>query len=109
MKKTVKPIFVAVMLILYILILAGCSEIKTGNRIMSGKDVQTFTYAYIQLGPGRIKEGYVTQWRDYENSDTVQVLVDGKYYLTHYTNVILIADPSQGALQYSDPEYFTDE
>lgn len=109
MKKTVKPIFVAVMLILYILILAGCSEIKTGNRIMSGRDVQTFTYAYIQLGPDRIKEGYVTQWRDYENSDTVQVLVDGKYYLTHYTNVILIADPSQGALQYSDPEYFTDE
>lgn len=109
MKKTVKLISVAVLLILSILILAGCSEIKTGNRIMSGKDVQTFTYAYIQLGPDRIKEGYVTQWRDYENSDTVQVLVDGKYYLTHYTNVILIADPSQGALQYSDPEYFTDE
>lgn len=109
MKKTIKLISVAVLLILFTLILAGCSEIKTGNRIMSGRDVQTFTYAYIQLGPDRIKEGYVTQWRDYENSDTVQILVDGKYYLTHYTNVILIADPSQGSLQYSDPEYFTDE
>ena len=109
MKKTITLISVAVLLILSALIFIGCSEIKTGNRIMSGKDVQTFTYAYIQLGPERIKEGYVTQWRDYEDSDTVQVLVDGKYYLTHYTNVILIADPSQGALQYSDPEYFTNE
>ena len=53
--------------------------------IIEGKDVQTFTYAYVRLGDRDIAEGYVTQWRDYNNSDEVQVLVNGKYYLTHYS------------------------
>ena len=80
---------------------AGC-ERKTGNRIIAGKDVQTFTYAYIVLDGQEVAKGAVTQWRDYENSDTVQVLVNGKFYLTHYTNVVLVADPDQGALAYGD-------
>lgn len=88
---------------------AACSQVKTGNRIVGGKDVQTFTYAYIRLGDKDIVEGYVTQWRDYNDSDTVQVLINGKYYLTHYTCCVLIADPSMGSLNYSDPDFFTDE
>lgn len=71
--------------------------------------MQTFTYAYVRLGDRDIAEGYVTQWRDYNNSDEVQVLVNGKYYLTHYSCVVLVADPSQGALQYSDPTTFGGE
>ena len=82
---------------------SGCEALhKTGNRITGGKDVQTFTYCYVVLGGQKIAEGAITQWRDYENSDTVQVLVNGKFYLTHYTNVVLIADPDQGALSYGN-------
>ena len=36
--------------------------------------------------------GNVESWQDYENSDVVQVKVDGKVYLTHYSNVVLIDD-----------------
>lgn len=86
-------------LLVIVLVLTGC-QIKHGNRILEGKDVQTFTYAYIRLGDKDIAEGYVTQWRDYDDSDVVQVLVNGKFYLTHYSCVVLVADPSQGALQY---------
>ena len=86
--------------------LCGCATVKSGNRIIEGKDVQTFTYGYIRLGDKDIVEGYITQWRDYDNSDTVQVLINGKYYLTHYACVVLVADPSQGALQYSNPALF---
>lgn len=103
MKKYWRVILLVVMLISALLIFAGCeSQHKTGNRITGGKDVQTFTYAYVVLGGHEVAKGAVTQWRDYDNSDTVQVLVDGKYYLTHYTNVVLVADPNQGALSYSD-------
>ena len=28
--------------------------------------------------------------------------INGKYYLTHYSNVVMIADPEQGALNYGD-------
>ena len=106
MKK--KVIALVLMLVLAVLVMAGC-EYKTGNRITGGKDVQTFTYAYIRLGGEEIVKGYITQWRDYKDSDTVQVMIGGKYYLTHYTNVVMIADPEQGALQYSNPDNFTNE
>ena len=99
MKTTWKIIF-AILLVLLAVVLTGC-EIQTGNRVTGGKDVQTFTYAYIRLGDKDIVQGYITQWRDYDNSDTVQILIDGKYYLTHYSCVVMIADPSMGNLTYN--------
>ena len=99
-----KRVVLIIGLIILSLALVGCSAdyYKTGNRITGGKDVQTFTYAYIVLDGQEITKGAITQWRDYENSDVVQVLVNGKYYLTHYSNVVMIADPEQGALNYGD-------
>ena len=96
-----KKLLVIMTLIACVVILAGC-EVKTGNRITAGKDVQTFTYAYVSLDGQEIVKGFITQWRDYDDSDVVQVMIDGKYFLTHYSNVVMIADPSHGALQYSD-------
>ena len=98
----------AILLIVAILgVCASCdgSYYKTGNRITGGSDVQTFTYAYVVLDGQEIVRGSITQWRDYDNSDVVQVLVNGKYYLTHYSNVELIADPDQGALNYGDASW----
>ena len=104
MKKHWKIILLVAVLAASLLVFVGCDDNrhKTGNRITGGKDVQTFTYCYVVLGGKEVVRGSVTQWRDYDNSDTVQVLVNGKYYLTHYTNVVLVADPDQGALSYSD-------
>lgn len=94
-----KTIFIF-MLIMLMLGLCAC-QTQTGNRVTSGTDVQTFTYAYIYLGNTKIIEGYITQWRDYTNSDTIQIMINGKYYLTHYSCVVMVADPSQGNLSYS--------
>lgn len=99
-----KTIVLIVILSVCLLMFSGC-ETKMGNRITNGRDVQTFTYAYVVLGGQKVAEGAVTQWRDYDDSDTVQVLINGKFYLTHYTNVVLIADPEQGALAYGDSEW----
>ena len=104
MKKYIKVAIIICLMILSLVLFAGC-ERKMGNRITSGKDVQTFTYAYVVLGGQKVAEGPITQWRDYDNSDTVQVLVNGKFYLTHYTNVVLIAYPEQGALSYGDSSW----
>lgn len=95
-----KIIVVIMLLIVCALTLIGC---ETGNRIAS--DVQTFDYAYVYLNGNKIVEGAVTQWRDYKKSnsksDAVLVMIGGKYYLTHYANVVLIADPEAGSLHYS--------
>lgn len=106
MKKKTKIILLISMLTACVLVFAGCEAAhRTGNRITGGKDVQTFTYCYVVLGGQEVVKGAITQWRDYDNSDVVQVLVNGKFYLTHYSNVVLIADPDQGALAYSDVSY----
>ena len=89
------------MLAIIVVVMAGCTADQVGNRVTHGKDVQTFTYAYIRLGDKDIVQGYITQWRDYDNSDTIQIMIDGKYYLTHYSCVVMVADPAMGNLGYS--------
>lgn len=37
-------------------------------------------------------EGKVQSWKDFENSDMIQVTIDGVTYLTHSSNVILISE-----------------
>ena len=99
--RKLKLILLIILIIACVLVFAGC-EHKTGNRITSGRDVQTFTYCYIVLGGQEVVRGSITQWRDYTDSDVVQVLVNGKFYLTHYSNIVMIADTEQGALSYGD-------
>lgn len=66
------------------LILSGC-----GN-----KDIIDTTYSYdsaiIKLPDDTVVEGKVESWRDYEDGDQIQVKVNGKTYLVHSSNVVLI-------------------
>ena len=48
-----------------------------------------FNYAIIFLPDGEKIEGKVSSWNDYEESDMIQVKIDGVTYLTHSANVIL--------------------
>ena len=89
---------IIVVLLMVAIVMVACSA-QVGNRAY-GNDVQTFTYAYIRLGDKDIVQGYITQWRDYKDSDAVQIMIDGKYYLTHYSCVVMIADPTHGNLGY---------
>lgn len=96
-----KKVFVVLVLVALLVTLTACATTRVvGNRAVYGSDVQTFHYAYIYLGGNKIAEGNITQWRDYEDSDTIQVMIGGKYYLTHYTNVIMVADPDKGSIGY---------
>jgi hypothetical protein len=54
--------------------------------------VWTFERAIIFLSDGEKIEGAVTGWKDFKPSDMVQVTIDGKTYLTHSANVILISE-----------------
>lgn len=51
-----------------------------------------FDEAYIYGVDGSLlAHGHVNSWNDYENSDSVQVKIDGVTYYTHLANVVLIA------------------
>lgn len=84
--RTLAKIGIAIFLLLALLIplfLSGC--------YMQVVDLKyNFNYAQIRMPDGSCIEGEVQSWVDYEDSDVVQLKIDGVTYLTHYTNVVLM-------------------
>lgn len=48
--------------------------------------------AIIHLPDGRTVKGKVSSWKDYEDSDAVQVVIDGVTYYTFLGNVVLVKE-----------------
>lgn len=81
MKKFVCILLVVVMLF----VMAGCN--------MQVIDTTwSFERAVIFLPNGEKIEGAVTSWTDFDTSDMIQVTIDGKTYLTHSSNIILVSE-----------------
>ena len=81
-----KRIALAIMLIVMAFALCAC-----GNRDV-WDTVNRFDRVIVQLADGSIIDGKCQNWCDYQNSDMVQVKVDGKTYLVHSMNCTLIAE-----------------
>ena len=66
--------------------------------LMSGcnKQMVDLTYSYeravLSLPNGEVIEGKVSSWTDFEDGDQIQVRIDGKTYLVHSSNIVLISD-----------------
>lgn len=87
-KKTVARVlcmviagFIAVMICAFC---TGC-----GNKQMFDT-TYTYNYAIVQLPNGEVIEGKVDSWKDFEDGDQIQVKIDGKSYLVHSENIVLI-------------------
>ncbi len=85
-----KKIIIAVLFIALCLCMTGCMQI--GNQQIGLDTTRTFRWAIIQLGNGELIEGSVDSWRDFDESDVIQVTISGITYLTHYSNVILTTE-----------------
>lgn len=51
-----------------------------------------YDYAIISLPNGEIVEGEIEKWWDYEDGDQIQVKIDGKLYLVHSEDIVLIKE-----------------
>ena len=84
MKKTIVVIIAVLLVAASLLVLAGCN-----------KQMVDLTYSYeraiLSLPNGEIVEGKVSSWTDFEDGDQIQVKIDGKTYLVHSSNVVLIS------------------
>ncbi|MBR3017836.1 MAG: hypothetical protein IKH57_12320 [Clostridia bacterium] len=89
MKNKNAVIAIAVVAVLLIGGIALYWNLTHGNRQLFDTKYR-FNYAIIRLPNGEVVEGKVTSWLDFDQSDTVQITMDGKTYLTHYMNVCLI-------------------
>lgn len=63
--------------------LAAC-----GNRQLIDT-TYTFKSVQIHMPDGTTVSGVCESWLDYENSDAVQIVVDGEAYYTHLSRVVL--------------------
>lgn len=84
MKKFIAILLVVIMAI----ILTGCS-VGYNKQLVDLN--YNFNYAVIFLPNGEKIEGKCQSWNDYDESDMLQVKIDGVVYLTHSSNVILEA------------------
>lgn len=81
-----KRIGLIALLVAMLFILCAC-----GNRD-HWDTVRTYDTVIVQLADGSVVKGKCQNWRDYENSDMMQVKVDDKTYLVHSVNCSLIAE-----------------
>ena len=76
----------------FLLVVALCvSLVACGNRQLLDT-TYTYDHAIISLPNGEVVDGKIQSWRDYEDGDQIQVVVDGKTYLVHSSNIVLIND-----------------
>lgn len=84
MKKIISIILILTMVTLMFLTMSGFN-----------KQLFDITYNYeraiIGLPNGEVIDGKVQSWTDYEDGDQIQVKIDGKQYLVHSSNVVLIS------------------
>ena len=84
MKKAIAIVLTAVLAV-GLLVLAGCN-----------KQMVDLTYSYeraiLVLPNGEVVDGKVSSWTDFEDGDQIQVKIDGKTYLVHSSNIVLISD-----------------
>lgn len=85
MKKKIAVLLALVLLITGSLVLTACN-----------KQMVDLTYSYeravLSLPNGEVIEGKVSSWTDFEDGDQIQVRIDGKTYLVHSSNIVLISD-----------------
>lgn len=86
MKNWRKIIIASILAITLVLTIVSC-----GNKQWFDTTYY-FDKAIVYLPNGDTVEGKVESWSDYEDGDQIQVRIDGKTYLVHSTNVVLISD-----------------
>ena len=84
MKKII-VLLLAVIVVLAASLLAGCNKQMVDLTY-------SYEYAIIGLPNGETVEGKVSSWTDFEDGDQIQVRIDGKTYLVHSSNVVLISE-----------------
>ncbi len=88
MKKKNNVFAIAIVALLFLIVVL-CS---TGCN----KQVVDFTYSYeravLCLPNGEVIDGKVQSWKDFDDGDQIQVKINGKQYLVHSEDIVLISE-----------------
>ena len=85
MKKMITIILVAALAVSLAFFTIGCNKQMVDLTY-------SYEYAIIGLPNGEVVEGKVSSWTHFEDGDQIHVKIDGKTYLVHSSNIVLISD-----------------
>ena len=88
-----KKIIAFLLILVFVLCMTACNRTildTTCNRTILDTTYY-FDRAIIHLPDGETVSGKVDRWCDYEG-DQLQIVIDGKVYLVHSMNAVLIAE-----------------
>ena len=78
---------------LVLLLMAG---VMAMSMMGCNKQLVDLTYSYekaiVYLPNGEVVEGKVSSWKDFDDGDQIQIKINGKSYLVHSSNVVLISE-----------------
>lgn len=93
MKKIKEYGYIIVVILIMIAVAAG---ILFSVGAFTNKQIWDSTFSFeraiINLPNGKVIDGAVSSWMDFEDGDQIQVKIDGITYLTHISNVCLISE-----------------
>lgn len=77
-------------LVIFLVLLVVLSMVACNKQLVD----TTWSYerAIVELPNGDIIDGKVSSWTDFEDADQIQVKIDGKQYLVHSSNIVLISN-----------------
>ena len=81
---------IVISIIMVILLVLTCVRSIYGFNFQLFDTTWHFDEVQIAMPNGEVISGKVDTWKDYEDSDMVQVVVDDVSYYTHGSNVVLI-------------------
>ena len=85
MKKIIAIVLAAAIVLSLAATMSGCNKQMVDLTY-------SYEYAIISLPNGEVVEGKVSSWTDFEDGDQIQVKINGKTYLVHSSNIVLISD-----------------
>lgn len=85
-----KKLLALVVLLAIVISFGACYP---SNR--AADDVFYFHQAVIRMPDDTVISGSVEAWTDFSDGDQLQVKIDGVWYLTHFSNAVLIAYPGE--------------
>ena len=85
MKKLIAIVLAAAIVLSLAATMTGCNKQMVDLTY-------SYEYAIISLPNGEVVEGKVSSWTDFEDGDQIQVKINGKTYLVHSSNIVLISD-----------------
>lgn len=85
-----KKILAFILAFVLVLSLAGIAWADFNMSLFDTK--YSFNYAYVGIPNGGIIKGEVKSWKDWDDSDMLQVtFVDGSTYYSHSSNILLVS------------------